>query len=220
MGGTTIQQPSTPAAPSVTSSIEDYVQNYPALFALQQQYAPQEAAMNVGLAQQYAEPLGQAYKTAQEAMYPQETQITNAMNQQVLEGMESEVPDWMREEYLSNLRANLGTNAGSGIGADYTSRGLLQQKQDWQKYYNDLGLSITGRQPIATASTPQTTNQLANYTPQGVLNYNASTYGSYANAYANMYGTNAQYGNQNPWMNMFGTLGGSALGGWSTNWGA
>ena len=120
MGSTNIQQPTPPPAPSVQSSMSDYIANYPALFNLQQQYAPQEAAMNVGLAQQYAEPLGQAYKTAQEAMYPQETAITQSLNQQVQEGMGSEVPDWMRQEYLSNLRANLGSNAGSGICADYT----------------------------------------------------------------------------------------------------
>jgi len=199
MGGTTtIQQPSAPVAPSVTSSIQDYVQNYPALFALQQQYAPQEAAQQVQLAQQYAEPLGQAYKTAQEAMYPGETGITNALNQQVQEGMGSNVPDWQRQEYLSNLNANMGTNIGSPIGADYASLGLLQQKQDWQNYYRNLGLSITGRQPVYSATTPATSGSVTSqYSPQGVMNYNASTYSPYASAYSSMYGTNANYSTQN-----------------------
>jgi len=198
MGGSTqIEQPTPPSAPSVTSSMEDYIKNYPALFSLMQQYMPQEAQMQVGLAQKYAQPLGQAYKTAQEAMYPQETQITNALNQQVQQGMGEQLPDWARQSYMDTMRSQLGENALSGVGADYMSTGLLEQQKSWQDYYRNLGLSITGRQPIATAQTPQTTNQLTGYTPQGVMNYNASTYSPYASAYSSMYGTNQQQAQAN-----------------------
>lgn len=202
MGGTKIEQP---AQPSVQSSISDYVQNYPALFALQQQYAPQEAQMQVDLATKYAGQLGQAYKTAQDQMYPNETALSNELTQQAREGMSSEIPEWQKAAYLSDTYAGLGTNAGSGIGADYVSRGMMQQQQDWQRYYQNLGLSITGRQPIATASTPTTTNVLQGYTPQGVMNYNASNYGTAAN----IYGTAQQAASQgNPYFNsMMGVLG-------------
>jgi hypothetical protein len=210
MGGTSIEQPQ---QPSVQSSISDYVQNYPALFSLQQQYAPQEAAQQVALAQQYAAPLGEAYRTAQEQIYPNETALSNELTAQAREGMSSTVPEWQKAQYQSDLNANLGSNVGSGIGADYMSRGMQQQQQDWQRYYQNMGLSIAGRQPIATASTPTTTNVLQGYTPQGVMNYNASNYGTAAN----IYGTQSQQ--SNPWMSMAGTLGGAALGGWSTNWG-
>lgn len=274
MGGTTIQQPQ---QPSVSSSIGDYVENYPRLFQLQQQYAPQEAAQQVSLAQRYAAPLGQAYQQAQAQMYPQETMLTNALTNQVLQGMGAVgtagnassfsltpkqsmydytipantiqipytayepvygqqgkegsaimdwnpvtkqydytipsqqvqipyttydysytpatsntmtttgggVPEWQRQQYRSDLNANLGTNVGSPIAADYMSRGLLQQQQDWQRYYQNLGLSITGRQPIYTANTPQTTNQTAGFTPQGVMSYNQQGYNTAAGLYAN-----------------------------------
>jgi hypothetical protein len=108
--------------------------------------------------------------------------------------MTSEVPDWMRNEYLSNLNANIGTNVGAPVGADYVSRGLLQQKQDWQNYYRDLGLSLTGRQPLTQAQTPATSDYMSNYTPTSVMGYTSSTYSPYASSYANMYGTNASYG--------------------------
>lgn len=212
MGKTSIEQP---AAPSVQSSISDYVQNYPALFNLQQQYAPQEAAQQVSLAQQYAAPLGQAYQQAQAAMYPNETALSNTLTQQAQEGMTSQVPDWMRDQYQSDLRANLGTNIGSPIGADFTSRGLLEQQNQWQQYYQNLGLSITGRQPVYSATTPQTNNILSGYTPQGVLNYNSSNYGTAAN----IYGTQQQSASQgnsylNALMGGVGTVGGAALGKW------
>jgi len=219
MGGTTIQQPQQPQAPSVQSSMADYVANYPAMMALQQKYAPQEAALQVQLAQQYAQPLGEAYKTAQEAMYPGETAITNNLNQQVQEGMQSQVPDWMKQEYLSNLNANMGTNAGSPIAADYVSRGLLQQKQDYQNYYRNLGLSITGRQPVYQAQQPQTTNQLSSYTPQSVLGYNSNIYGTQAGMYNTQYQGYSNNANASPpWLNAVGSIGGSLAGGVSGGW--
>jgi hypothetical protein len=165
--------------------MQDWITNYPAMFAMQQQYAPQEAAQQVALAQQYAQPMGEAMKTAQEAMYPQETALSNQLNQQVQQGMGSQVPDWMQQQYRSDVNANLGTNVGSGIGADYVSRGLLQQQQDWQNYYRNLGLSITGRQPIATATTPNYSNYASQFTPNSVMGYNAQNYGTSANIYGN-----------------------------------
>lgn len=189
-GETTIVQPSAPPQPTVTSSIGDYVANYPALFALQKQYAPQEAQMQLDLATQYAGQLGAANKAAQDAMYPGETAITNKLNEQVLAGIGSEVPAWQQQQYRSDLNAQLGENAMSGIGADYVSRGMAQQKQDWQNYYRNLGLSITNRQPVYSAGQAQTNNILGSYTPQGVMNYNSSNYGTAANIYgtqANMY---------------------------------
>lgn len=211
MGGTSIESPK---APTVTSSMADYVKNYPALFNLMQQYMPQEAAMQVGLAQQYAEPMGQAYKTAQEAMYPQETAITNLLNQQIQQGMTGELPDWARQSYMDTMRGQLGENALAGVGADYMSRGLLEQQKSWQDYYRNLGLSVTGRQPISTAQVPQTTNQLGNYTPANVLSYNAANYGTAAN----IYGTQQQAASQgNPYFNSLMGVAGMGLGGWMSN---
>jgi len=208
MGSTKISQPTPPAAPTVAQSMQDYVQNYPALWKMQMQYAPQEAQMQVDLAKQYAQPMGEALKTSQEAMYPTETAITQQAGQQALEGMQSqELPDWARQKYLDEYRANLGTNVGSGIGADYTSRNLLEQGKNWQDYYRNLGLSISGKQPVYAAQPTQYTNQMAGYTPQTVFGYNAQNYGNYANAYASMYGANAQLRgtNNTNMMNMIGS---------------
>lgn len=192
MGSTNVSAPQTPAAPTTTSSIEDYVKNYPTLFAMNQQYAPQEAAQQIALAQQYAAPYGQAMKTAQEAMYPEQTKITNTLLQQAQEGMTSEVPSWMQDKYRSEMNSLMGTNVSSPIANDYVSRGLLQQQQDWQKYYQSMGMSLVGSQPIAQATTPATTNQTSTFTPASVMGYNSSNYGNYIGAYGSMYGANAQ----------------------------
>lgn len=213
MGGSKTQSITQPTPPTVQSSMSDYVQNYPAMMQLMQQYAPQEAALQVQLANQYAELLGAAYQKAQQAMYPEEYKLSQQLNQQTLEGMQGDVPDWMKKEYLSNYNAALGTNVGSPAAADATSVNLLKLKQDWRNYYNNMALSITGRQPIAQASAPQYTNQLQGYTANNVMGFNQGMYGNQASLYGNMYGTNAQLSQQSPaWANALGTIGGAALG--------
>ena len=197
--GSTPSMPETPKPQTQAESLNDWITSYPKMFALQKEYAPLEAQQQVELAQQYAQPLGEAYQAANAAMYPETAAIQEKLAQQALTGMESGVPDWQKAQYQSDLNANLGANVGSGIGADYVSRGMMQQQQDWQNYYRDLGLSVAGRQPLATAQTPSYSNYASTYTPGQVATTNAQNYGSYSNAYANMYGTNANYAS-----NMFG----------------
>ena len=216
--GTSIESPSTPTPPTAAQNMQDWIQNYPAMFALQKQYAPQEAQQQVELAQQYAQPLGEAYKAANDAMYPETAALQEQLAGQAASGMESGVPDWQRQQYQSDLRANLGSNVGSGMGADYTSRGLMQQNQDWQNYYRDLGLSVAGRQPLATAQSPSYSNYASTYTPGQVASTNSSNYGNYVGAYSNMYGTNANFTS-----NMFGNylkagqIGAGAVGGFMSS---
>lgn len=181
MGGS--KTPSAPAQPTATGSMNDFVNNYPRLFQLEQQYAPQEAQLNLDMAKQYALPMSQALKDAQDQLYPDQAKLRDTITQQAVKGVDSDVPSWMQDAYRSNMNAQLGANVNSPIGADYMSRGLLQQKQDWQNYYRSLGMQISSGQPIYNAQPAQYTNQLANYTPQGVMNFNQQGYGTAAGIY-------------------------------------
>ncbi len=205
MGGGGDYKPDVPAAPTVTSGIEEYIKNYPELMKLQGEYDPIQAANALKLTEQYALPFGQAIRSAQEGLYPQTSALQESLAGQAAEGMQGGVPEWMRQQYLDEMRANLGTNAGSPIGADYTSRGLINQAEQYRNYYQNLGLSVTGRQPLTAASTPQTNNITGSFTPQNVLGYNASTYSPYVGAYASMYSANQQAEAANsPWNYLMG----------------
>lgn len=206
MGGdTTVQQP---AAPTTTSSVNDWAQNLPTVYENQLKYAPLEAAQQVSLAQQYAQPLGQAMQSAQSAMYPQTTALQENIAGQAAQGMQSQMPDWMKSQYQSNMNAQLGNNVNSPIGADYASRGLMQQQQDWKQYYQNLGLSATGRQPLNQASTPNSSNYMQGFTPGAVMNSNNQNFGTQAN----IFGTQQQAAtaNQGQWMNLIGSGMGAA----------
>lgn len=184
---------SQPTAPTTGQSVKDWANALPQIYETQMKYAPLQAQQQVNLAQQYAAPMGQAMQAAQSAMYPKTTALQENLAGVATEGMSSQVPDWMQQAYRSNVNAQLGTNANSPIGADYMSRGLLQQQQDWQRYYQNLGLSVTGRQPLTQAGTPQTSDYMSGFTPGSVMANNASIYETQAGIYGNQltYNTNA-----------------------------
>ena len=192
MGSTRIETPSSPAAPTTAESVQAWVDALPKIYETQMQYAPLQAQQQVSLAQQYAAPLGQAQLAAQQAMYPQTTALQEKLATAASQGMDSGLPDWAKQTYQDTFRAQLGENALSGIGADYMSRGMMQQEKDWRDYYNNLGLSVAGRQPLSSPGQAQTSDYMSQFTPNSVMKYNAQNYGNYSNAYANMYNTNSQ----------------------------
>lgn len=95
------------------------------------------------------------------------------------QGMESGIPQDLRTQYQSNMLAMLGQNAGAGIGADYMSRGLMQQNEDWKRYYQGLGLNVSNSLPGLQSSLS------SSYTPSQALGYATNSYNSYTNALAN-----------------------------------
>jgi len=208
---------SQPTAPTTGQSVQDWANALPQIYETQMKYAPLQAQQQVGLAQQYAAPMGQAMQAAQSAMYPKTTALQENLAGVAQEGMGSQVPDWMQQAYRSNMSAQLGNNVNAPIGADYMSRGLLQQQQDWQRYYQNLGLSVTGRQPLTQAGTPQTSDYMSGFTPGSVMQSNNQNYGTQAGIYGNQLSYNSNANGQ--MMNMIGagigaagTMGGSMFG--------
>jgi len=172
-GGTKIE--SAPTQPSTAEAVKAWAETKPQVYETQLKYAPLEAAQQVQLAQQFAQPLAAAYKTAQETLYPETSALQEQMSGQAATGIESGLSPAEEAQYRSDIGANLGTNAGSPIGAEYTSRNLMLARQGRQDYYRNLGLSLAGRQPLAQPSTPATTNYLGSYTPATALGYQSNS---------------------------------------------
>jgi hypothetical protein len=167
--GSTTTSTQAPAPQNVQTSMQDYVNSLPALYQAQMQYEPQMQALNLAMLQQYGLPMGQAYQNINEALYPQTSAIQENLAGIANEGMSGQLPQWAQDQYRSEMNANLGNNVGSGIGADYASRGLMQQTQNWQQYYQNLGLSVAGRQPLAQGGTSQQLNYMQGINHNRVL---------------------------------------------------
>ena len=192
-GDTHITQPQdVPAQPETAEGIQAWVAAQPTVFAEQQRQNPLEAAQQLALLQQYGLPAAQAMQGIDSALYPNTSKLQESLAGQALAGSTAtKMPDWMRENYLNEYNSQLGSNAGSGIGADYVSRGMQNQLFGQQQVYQNMGLSLANRQPLTQGQQPQTTNYMSQFTPSTVLGQQAQNYGSYANLYGGMYNANA-----------------------------
>lgn len=187
-GGVSADQPT---APTTGQSIGDWSKALPDIYNAQLKYAPLQAQQQVDLAKQYALPMGQAIKSAQDALYPKTSGLQEQLAGIASDGSQSQMPDFMKQQYQSNVNAQLGNNVASPIGADYASRGMMQQQQDWQRYYQNMGLAITGRQPLTQAGMPQTTDYMSGFTPGAVMQGNNQNYGTSAGIYGNQLSYNS-----------------------------
>lgn len=217
-GGTRVIQSTPPPQPTYQQTIQDYINAYPQLFALQQQYAPQEAQQQADLFAQYGPQMAQTLYNTQDILNPGINNLTQQLTQQATQGASGNIPEAQRQAYLDQLRAELGSNAGSPIGADYVSRGLINQNEQYRQYYQNLGLSLANRQPVGSPQAPGYTNQLAQANVGNIGSFNAGNYSTYAGAARPQLGT---YGTPN-WilglqagLNAGGQIGGAmALGCW------
>lgn len=211
---TKVSSPTPPPAESTAESIDAWVKSMPTVFAEQQRQAPLEAQQQLELMQQFSLPMAQAFKDVQAALYPETQSLQEQMAQQSATGMEQGLTDQERRQYADYFKSNLGTNAGSGIGASYFADNMVQADQRRKDYYRDLGLSLAGRQPLSQPQSPQYSNYMAGFTPNSVMGYNSQNYNAYSRAYSNMYNTNAQMKQQQNAMLYdagMGALGGFAM---------
>lgn len=196
--------------PTAGQSAKEWADAMPQVYETEMKYAPLQAQSELDLLQKYAAPIGQAYKSAMESLYPETAGLQENLAAQANQGMNAEMPTWMKDAYKDQFNANLGTSAGSPIGADYMSRGMMMQQKQYNDYYRDLALSVSGRQPLAQPVQPQTGNYSQGFTPGNVMAMNQGTYGSYTGASANMYGSQLGYQSAVRGQNM--SLWGDAMG--------
>ena len=196
-GATTPVQVNTPQAATVdpTAEVNAWVNALPQVYQAQAQYMPQMA---------------QEQQQIQQQLYPQASQLNENLATIANQNMSGNVPDWMKQQYQSNMNAQLGGNAAAPIGADYASRGLMNQNQQWQQYYQGLGSSVAAGMPMVQPSL----NYMQGFTPNAVMSGMNQNYGTQANIYGSQLGYNSAQ-NQ-AMMNLIGSgIGavGSAIGG-------
>jgi hypothetical protein len=191
--GNDYESPAAPAAaPTTAESVQAWVDAMPTVFAEQQRQAPLEAQQQLDLLKQYGLEYSQAGQAIDQALYPKTSAIQENLAGIATQGANAtSMPDWMRKQYMSDYNSQLGTNAGSPMGADYTSRNMQQQLFGQQQYYQNMALSLAGRQPLSQQQNPQYTNYASTFTPSGVASQQASAYNSYMPYWQNNANQNA-----------------------------
>jgi len=138
MGKGKDKTPEAPKVPSYDEQMQAYIRNIPAL--TQAQYNAQ---------QQYALPMAQNQKDVYEQLYPGQSAIGEEYAGIARQDATGELNDMEREQYLSDIRANLGTNAGSQIGSTALAREMFNAGQSKKQGGLQLGLALSGRMPVA-----------------------------------------------------------------------
>jgi len=167
-----------PRLPSLTELADEYKAAYPTYFGMTQKYAPKEAQLQLDLLRNYGTQIAAAQKAGMEELYPYSTGLQEQLAQQASQGINDDIPDWMRKKYLSDTRATLGQQAASPIGADVQSIGLLGMQKQYQDYFRNLGYQLTSRVPLYEPIIPEYTNIHGGFTPSLAAQY---TLGGYAN---------------------------------------
>jgi len=201
-GGSKTITSSAPAPQTTAESMADYVASLPALYDAQMEYDPKLVQQQLELLQTYGTQFGEATKATQDALYPETSAIQEEFAGQALEGSEQGLTPEEMAQYRDIYASELGTNAGSGVGANYMGSGLVQANIQRKDYYRNLGLTLAGRQPLSQGGVTGQSNWMQQYQANQGLQNNAQNYGNYANSFDTSY-------QASPW----GDIAGSVIGG-------
>lgn len=205
------QPQAVPQAPTLSDLTNQYIQSLPQIFNAESQYAPQYAELDYNLASQYAPQYASLMQDIQNQLYPNTASLQETLAQQALQGINSPLPDYLKSQYQDALRAEIGPNAGSGIGADYVSTNLLNLGKSYQDYYRDLGLNLTNRMPLVNPQVPGFRSPTEGYNFNNAAGYVSNTYAPYVNAFTSQQNATGQINAQKSKYRMAGI--GSAIGG-------
>ena len=219
-GGSTAPAPTPPAPPSMGAqtrdAIEAQVEMMPQMYETQLEYAPKFSQLEYDMYSQFMPEYTRQQEAMLEELYPDIKELRDQLSVEAKGYMQDGTPEWARKQYQSDLNSQLGYNAASPVAADYKSRAMLQQGEDWRRYGHNLSNILVNRMPVQGVSAFQSSQ--APITMPGadaLIGAQANMYGSNVGAQASMYGSWAQHMQPQPhpaW-GAAGMMGGAMLGG-------
>jgi hypothetical protein len=193
------------AAPTAGQSLQEQINLQPQLLEARQKYDPQFNALDFQQLQQYLPQLNDLVSAEQARMSPNQYALNEDLAKQALEGSKADLPSLMKQSALDTFRSEIGSNVGSPIGAEYTSRNLAQLGEQYRNNYQNMGLSLLNKFPTQTQSPNlQGSQGLSAQNLNSAYGNNVGAYGAYQSALANSYYQPAPRSG----MNMGGVLGG------------
>lgn len=184
-----ISTPTPPPAPTVADTTKAYVDSLPAMYQASLDWNPKLTQQEFDLTSQYAG----KYKDLQTSLYPELAKLDSQLTSQATTGSAtSQLSPEQQKMYVDQYRSEVGDQQGSGIGADYVSRGVLGQGMQQQQFYQNMALALTGRQSLYQVQQTPTTNIQNGYNYGSVAGQMQQGYGNYSQLYGSMYGNNAQ----------------------------
>ena len=187
---------SAPAAPQLPSPDSILKAGYKQYI----RFAPQVAQTEVGLYPVYAQgqydtqkkysPLfTDLFKREQEQLNPGVYDLRQRLIGEANAGLDNPLRPELRSEYLNTLRSEIGSNAGSPIGADYVGTNIARLSEDFRRYYQGLAQSLTGGYPVSTVVPSPIQGAPTGMSADQAVSSAASYGGAMVGAQASMYGS-------------------------------
>lgn len=197
-------------APTAGQSLEEQIRLQPQLLAARQKYDPQFNQLDYEQLSKYTPLINDLMKAEQQRLSPNQYALNESLAKQALEGSQADLPSLMKQSALDTFRSEIGSNVGSPIGAEYTSRNLAQLGEQYRNNYQNMGLSLLNKFPTqATSATPQGAQSFSASNLNSAYGNQVQGYGAYQNALANSYYMPAPAGGG---FNTMGALGGGLSG--------
>lgn len=165
-----------PNAPSVSSSISNWLGSMSDVISGQNTASNAAAAQQLALTQQYALPMAEALKSAQESLYPEYTNLRDIYTSQVKDELTGGVPSYLQDVYRNELKAGLGSNIGSGVGSDYLGTNMATQAYNYRNAAQQKAAGLFNQLGTVTPQTVSGVDYLSGYTPSSIMNYDLSNY--------------------------------------------
>lgn len=207
-----VSEPSAPNVPTLDQSLQSFLNYYPQMVSADIAQSPRLAQAQMDLINQFGAPTGMAIREANELINPELAKLQKDLIGQVTQGITGNLPDILKDQFLSDLRANVGTNVGSEMGGTEIAKQLFNLGEERRQSFMNPALSLFSQLPTTTAYTPQVASTATSgFTPSTAMGYNQN----YANTLSNLYNTQMQFYQNQPgdiWSQMMGGLAGSATG--------
>lgn len=202
-GGSSVSAP-----PSLKKTVKQWRKAMPGVYDTYSEYLPKTQEMQYQQLQKMMTPMAMEYQKTMQELYPESAGIQEDLAKRAREGMSAGLQDWEKKQLASDLGSVTGTQAGSGMWRDNLSRGMLQATKNRQDYWSNMAQGL--KTPMVQGQAPQDLGWMQGFTPNSAMNYNAQTYGAYAQAQA------SQGQQQNPWLGILAQGAGGLLGGIGT----
>jgi hypothetical protein len=199
------QQAYTPApAPTAAETTREYYESMPLQYQMQQEYGQKFNQLDYEALQKYTPLVNDLMQAEQQRLSPNQYALNEDLAAQALAGSKADLPSLMKQSALDTFRSEIGSNVGSPIGAEYTSRNLAQLGEQYRNNYQNMGLSLLNKFPTTTQSPNLASPAKSDYSLGASSSNQMQGYGMYQTALANSYYQPAP--KSNPWGNMVGSL--------------
>lgn len=188
-GGSAPAAPQLPSPASILKAgYKQYIRFAPEVASVETSLYPKYAQAQYDLQKKYSPLYTDLFRREQEQLNPGVYDLRQRLIAEANAGLDNPIRPELRQEYLNTLRSEIGSNAGSPIGADFVGTNIAKLSEDYRRYYQGLAQSLTNGYPVSTVVPSPVQGSPTGMSADQAVSSAASYGGAMVGAQASMYG--------------------------------